>query len=146
MATIVLDSRLFPLVVSRFPASWNEAELDAYLAGFVAILARGERFVHISDISGTVAIPNAHLRKKAADFIAAEHDRSARLCMGTVRVAHAVARGALMAIQWITPPPYPHAVVGTWPEALAWIAARAVESGLSVPAGVDQLRNEKHPA
>lgn len=140
MATIVLDTRLFPLVVSRFPASWNEAELDAYLSGFVAIHDRAERFVHISDITGTVAIPNPQLRKKAADFIAAEHDRSARLCMGTAQVAHAIARGALTAIQWITPPPYPHTAVGTWPEALSWVKARAAESGLLLPAGVDQLR------
>ncbi len=140
MTTIVLDTRLFPLVVSRFPAAWNEAELDAYLAGFVAVHDRNERFVHVSDITGTVAIPNPQLRKKASDFIAAEHDRSARLCMGTAQVAHALARGALMAIQWITPPPYPHTVVGTWPDALAWVRARAADSGLVLPAALDQLR------
>jgi hypothetical protein len=143
VATIVLDTRLFPLIVSRFPASWSEAELDAYLAGFVAIHDRGERFVHVSDITGTMAIPNPQLRKKAADFIAAEHDRSARLCMGTAQVAHALARGALTAIQWITPPPYPHIVVSGWPEALAWVRARAADSGLALPASIEQLRSER---
>jgi hypothetical protein len=141
VATIVLDTRLFPLVISRFPGSWNEAELDAYLAGFVAIHARGERFVHVSDITGTTAIPNPQLRKKAAEFIATEHDRSRRLCMGTAQVAHALARGALTAIQWITPPPYPHIVVSGWPEALAWVRARAADSGLVLPAGVDPLHS-----
>jgi hypothetical protein len=133
MAAIVLDDSSFPLIVSRFPASWDEAELQAYFAAFVALHGRERPFVHISDISQAESMSKAGMRRKATDFMAAERERSARLCKGAVQVAPStLLRGAITAIQWITPPPYPHAVVATWAEALVWVKARAKDAGLQI--------------
>ena len=80
------------------------------------------------------------MRRKAADFISAEGTRSARLCKGAVQVTQsALVRGAITAIQWVTPPPYPHTVVGTWPEALAWISRQAAAAQLVLPSAVSRL-------
>jgi hypothetical protein len=133
MATIVFDTRHLPLLISRFPSTWDERELDAYFSAFVALHDRGQPFVHISDISLAENMSKAGMRKKAGDFMAAERERSARLCKGAVQVAPgAVVRGAITAIQWVTPPPYPHAAVATWDEALPWVKARAQEAGLTL--------------
>jgi hypothetical protein len=137
MAAIVLDDSSFPLVVSRFPSTWDEQELDAYFAAFVRLHAREKPFLHISDVSLAENMSKAGMRKKAADFMATERERSARLCKGAVQVAPStLLRGAITAIQWVTPPPYPHAVVATWGEALTWVKARAQDAGLKLP-GVD---------
>jgi len=134
MATIVLDSRHLPLLISRFPTTWDEGELDAYFAAFVAVHDRGLPFVHISDISLAENMSKAGMRKKAGGFMAAERERSAKLCKGAVQVAPgAVVRGAITAIQWVTLPPYPHAVVASWDEALAWVKERAKDAGLTLP-------------
>jgi hypothetical protein len=110
MATIVFDTRHLPLLISRFPSTWDERELDAYFSAFVALHDRGQPFVHISDIS-----------------------LAENMSKGAVQVAPgAVVRGAITAIQWVTPPPYPHAAVATWDEALPWVKARAQEAGLTL--------------
>ncbi len=124
MAAIVLDLEAFPLIVSRFPERWDESELQTYFDAFVAVHDREKPFVHMS---------KAGMRKKAADFMVTERARSARLCRGSVQVASStLLRGAITAIQWITPPPYPHAVVGTWDEAVAWVMERAKTEGMRV--------------
>ena len=80
------------------------------------------------------------MRKKAADFMSVERGRSERLCKGAVQVAQsALVRGAITAIQWVTPPPYPHAVVASWPEAIAWIGTQAAAAGLSLPPATMRL-------
>ncbi len=133
MAAIVLDLEAFPLIVSRFPERWDESELQTYFDAFVAVHDREKPFVHISDISQAENMSKAGMRKKAADFMVTERARSARLCRGSVQVASStLLRGAITAIQWITPPPYPHAVVGTWDEAVAWVMERAKTEGMRV--------------
>jgi hypothetical protein len=135
MAAITFDTRHLPLLISRFPSTWDERELNDYFAAFVALHDRGRPFVHISDISLAENMTKAGMRKKAGDFMAAERERSAKLCKGAVQVAPgAIVRGAITAIQWVTPPPYPHAVVASWDEALPWVKARAAEAGLTLPA------------
>ena len=68
----------------------------------------------------------AGMRRKAADFMASERARSSRLCKGAVQVAtNAMLRGAITAIQWVSPPPSPHHVVSSWDEAVAWVNERA---------------------
>ncbi len=140
MPAIVLDTSLFPLVVSRFPSTWTEDDLTAYFAAFVALHAREQPFLHLSDISRAENMSKAGMRKKAADFMSVERGRSERLCKGAVQVAQsALVRGAITAIQWVTPPPYPHAVVASWPEAIAWIGTQAAAAGLSLPPATMRL-------
>lgn len=136
MTAIQLDVSHFPLVISTFPATWNEADLDAYFAAFTALHAREKPFIHINDISLAENMSKAGMRKKAGDFMAAERERSARLCRGAVQVAPSAAlRGALTAISWIAPPPYAHATVATRAEADALVKTRAEAVGLVLPAG-----------
>lgn len=134
MAKLELDTSHWPLLVSTLPARWTSSELDDYFTAFLAVHDREQPFVHISDISLAEPMSSPDIRKKAATFMASERARSTRLCKGTVQVAPGnVMRGAITAIHWLSPPPYPHAVVATFNQALAWCEQRATEAGLSLP-------------
>ncbi len=135
MATIDLDTSRFPLVISRFPPRWGPDELDDYFERFHLLHAREEPFVFIAEVSATESMSSAATRRKATEFMDKERERSARLCKGAAQVARGrLTRGAITAIHWVSPPPYPHKVFASYEEAFAWVKACALEAGLVIPA------------
>lgn len=136
---ILLDESLFPLVFSAFPTRFEDHDIDRYLDAFRAIHDRGEPFLHLSDLCRAGSMSSSLMRKKAARFVEEEGERSRRLCLGSAQIAdNALIRGAMTAIYWLSPPPYPSAVVSSLDEGIAFLQGRAQEEGLDVP--IEALR------
>lgn len=135
MAAIVLDLSLFPVAYSYLPAQFSDYDVDRYFDAFRELHDREEAFLHVNDIRHSGSMSNSSMRKKAAEFMDAEAERSGRLCRGAAQIADgALVRGAVTAIYWLSPPPFPYAVVRTLEEAIAWVDARGKEEGLAVDA------------
>lgn len=133
-STIPLDVSRFPLVVTRFPPTWDDDQIQAYFAAVTRLHEREERFVHLTDLSAAEDMSSAAMRRRAAEFMAKERERSGRLCVAACQVSNsAVIRGAMRAIHWITPPPHKNAVFATFDEAVRWCLDEARAAGLAVP-------------
>jgi hypothetical protein len=135
MAAIVLDLTLFPVVFSSLPPQFADHDVDRYFDAFRELHEREEPFLHISDLRHAAAMSSSTMRKKAALFMEDERERSERLCRGSVQIADsAITRGAMTAIWWLSPPPYPHATAASLEEAVQWIGKKADEEGFVVDA------------
>lgn len=135
MAAIVLDLSLFPVAYSYLPPQFSDYDVDRYFDAFLELHDRDELFLHFSDIRHAGSMSSSTMRKKAAAFMEAEAERSKRLCRGSVQVADgAILRGAMTAIHWLSPPPYPHTVVRTLEEGVAWVDSQGKKEGLAVDA------------
>jgi hypothetical protein len=121
---------------------WWMAEIGKVLVTFMDDTANDESFARYvetlaTDIDGTVdgtkrgilyVAPNpvamtASRRKHVADVLRVRRQKLARITAGyTLVTPSPVVRGALTAIFWLAPPPYPWSVRGTPREGFAWLA------------------------
>lgn len=129
-------SELAPrLYCQTFPASLVDAELDEFLAALEAhVAAQRKPFAWIV-MADALLSSTAKQRKTfaAAEERMKEQDR--RLCAGTAFVlTSSLARGAVTAVYWISPPVYPYAIRSTRDEAIAW-ATEKLHAALAKDAG-----------
>lgn len=118
---ITLDDHEFPLVTSTCPEEWSEAEMRDYFARMVKIHERDLRFAHIADVRKSGAMSNAQTRRLASEFQKEHTEVSARLCVCTAIVADSrLLRGAITAINWLTPPSYPAKTMASLDDARAY--------------------------
>lgn len=124
-------------------AGWWMAEIGGkVLVTFVDDTANDESFARYletlaTDIDGTVdgtkrgilyvapdpGAMTAGRRKQVADVLRVRRQKLARITAGyTLVTPSPVVRGALTAIFWLAPPPYPWSVRGTPREGFAWLA------------------------
>jgi hypothetical protein len=121
---------------------WWMADVGKVLVTYMDENANDEsfaRYVHTlaGDIDGTVegakrgilyVAPDpvsitAGRRKQVADVLRVRKQKLARITAGyTLVTPSPVVRGALTAIFWLAPPPYPWSVRGTAREGFAWLA------------------------
>lgn len=121
-----MDTSRWPLVVTRWPASLTDEELDAFLAEVVALHRRGEPFAHIIDGRFAAAASFApRVRARAQQTLDGIRDLGAQLVRGEAYViTSALARGAITALTWIYPPSWPREVFATFSEAEDWALAQ----------------------
>lgn len=132
--TIEFDTSEAPWLITRFPANWTPAELEAYFVSFSAYLDRDEPYVHISDLTVATTMSSAATRKQAGEFISREAARMRRLCLGAAQVhTSPVIRGALTAIFWISAPPFAQTNAASVAAAADWLRPRVRAAGLDVP-------------
>jgi hypothetical protein len=82
-----------------------------------------ERRCILNDVPDVGSTPAAR-RKAAAAVLDARRDKLARVTTAyALLTPSALARGALTAVFWLAPPPYPHRVCRNSDEAFAWFAS-----------------------
>jgi hypothetical protein len=117
----VLDLSRWPLVNIAFKPRATEEEIARLFKNIEVVLrARQGPFVAVVDARGTREISARH-RKIVADHLAQNTDLYRHRCAGHAFVFEGTAlRGALTAIFWMTPPPYPYRIFPDVPTAERW--------------------------
>jgi len=128
---IVVDAQHWPLLVETMPAVFpdDEATIDAWIEHVDGLMrARGATpFVML--VSGTHVSkpPNAKTRQKMAQWLS-ECEPYQKHCLRSVFVfSSPIARGIMIAIDWIARPHPPRTIVATMSEALS-ICRRELEA------------------
>lgn len=123
-----VDTSLFPVVVMNLdecPSVQRALEIvDEHLRGAVpfVLIADGSRGLRLS--------LDAAARRASADFLRDNKDRMRAMCVGFCTVsASRFVRGAVMAVNWISPMPVPNAVLPSRTEAVAWARRMLNERG-----------------
>ena len=109
---ITVDNSCWPIVGIIFGATVNDAELAKFIEDMDAVHARSQKFlcVNISLLNSSLT---AAQRRTISEWTKRTLLVSRELCKGSViYINSAIARGAVTAIYWFQPPPYPYTVVG----------------------------------
>lgn len=101
----------------------SDEDYDRYVASLVDLrrvaAARGGG-VGLLFVERANPVPNARWRRRIAEASESYPPN----CLFAVVAESVVVRGTVTAINWLRPPTYDLTVVGTIPEALAWVGAR----------------------
>lgn len=117
MGSITVDSSSWPLVRVTYIDSVDDARFDAYVREQAALLERREPYVILFDATES-GMPNARQRQRMAEYSRDHEEELRRYCKrGVFVIPNSVIRGALTAILWVQPLPFPHSVVSSVSEA-----------------------------
>lgn len=120
MNGIEFDESRLPLMVVTYRGTASTVEFEAFLDRLGGCLVRGQRYALLFDASSAGA-PPALQRRRMAEWTASHRGDLTRLCVGTAFViTSTLIHGALTAILWLQPLPYPHVVVASRREGEAW--------------------------
>ncbi len=130
---LAIDVSGWPLVLLTHRGRPTDDELRVHLREIEAlILGRASAFVQVID-QHAAERPDAFQR----GLIAEHQERMDALyrahCIGEAYVSTGAVRGAMKAVFWVAPPPYPFLLADTLDEALAWARERALRAGLTLP-------------
>jgi len=116
----VLDLSRWPLVVLVNHPRANEAQTEEFVKHLAQVLrSRAGKFALLHDYRGTKEL-SPKQRKTLADHLA-QHIDVYRRCAGCAFVVDAsFPRGALTAIFWMSPPPYPYRIFPDVESAERW--------------------------
>lgn len=104
----------------------GEEETSAYLADFLTrVVARDQPFVSLVDARRLTSAPSAKVRRTIADWENLNAERGSRFNRGVVVVTEsALVRGAMTALQWLSPPRVPTTYEATIEAGESWARAR----------------------
>lgn len=113
MGSVTVDSSAWPLVRVTYVGSVDDARFEEYVREQAALLERRKPYVILFDASES-GMPSARQRQRMAEY-AREHEAELRrYCKrGVFVIPNSVVRGALTAILWLQPLPFPHEVVSS---------------------------------
>jgi hypothetical protein len=144
MGAIVMSTQRWPVVVINFPPAFSDADLEEHLLECERLLRREQPFYCIRDLTQIKQVPGATLRRTAATWEQANRAALGRVLIGVANVsASTLVRGAMTAMRWISPSPFPETTVSTLQEALRWGHGRYIERGLPVPEGLKAAPPER---
>ncbi len=107
-----IDDAYDPIIVTVMPARFSEAELATFFGHHEALLARRRRYATLTDLSNITGLPEAITRRRIAEWNQRIEPQMRLYTIGTVVVApSSVLRGAMTALNWLSPPPYPQEIV-----------------------------------
>ncbi len=135
MSALSFDVQSWPLVVTTIVGDLDEASLREYLDNFLAkVIGRGEPFASIVDARRMDSAPSAKVRRIIADWEIINGAAGERVNVGIAIVTTSMlVRGAMTAIQWVSPPRVPTTYEATLDAALIWARARLHERGVQLP-------------
>lgn len=127
---IAIDSARWPLVSIRMVGAADDATFGGYLAEYDGLLERKERYAIVIDAL-EAAPPSARQRSLQAAWMKDRQKKLAERCVGGgFAIGSPLVRGALTAILWVQPLPFPHSVHGSVRDAERWVRERLTEKGL----------------
>lgn len=148
-ASVVLDSRAWPVVITTWFGTPTEGLVDRYFDQHATILERGrknsERIVLISDTFATER-PTATARKRIADRTSAHADVAQSITLQSfIVIESALIRGAVTALSWVMPSMEENEVVGSIETAIDRALAALDAAGIARPTGL-RARTYHRPA
>ncbi len=112
-----------PTVV-EWPEEVSQEDIDAHFREIRALASNADALAIVVDMSKS-GVPPALLRKHAARRLAETYAVVGGRIVGVAHVITSpVVRGMMMAIYWLSPPPFPTVVVATRAEAIDWTRSR----------------------
>lgn len=124
MGEILLDAAQAPLFSFTFNGNPTHEEQARHLRDYQSILDRGRPFVLLMD-ARNAGMGDARTRKAYADFLNARSDDLRLLNKGTAFVVTSpLIQGAITAVLWLAPLPFPHKTFTDMGEALKWLRSR----------------------
>ncbi|MDX2000113.1 MAG: hypothetical protein SF066_20535 [Thermoanaerobaculia bacterium] len=119
-----VDLGRWPLVLLTYSGLPSDPELEGHLLEIeTRVLARRQPFVHLIDQS-LGEMPTPTQRALIAQHQARCIEEYRRYCLGEAYLVPPQMRGAMTAVFWRVPPPYPYAFLQTRAEALRWCEER----------------------
>ena len=141
MSGFEFDDSLFPLVVVRTPAQFEDADFAALFHRFEKNFQRGERYALLLDTTPVTTVPTAKQRAIISTWEKAHFDETRRWNVGTALVVtSALVRGVLTALAWIVPDETPRVHVGTEREGVEWCTKRLTECGIELRPSLGRMR------
>lgn len=136
MNRITLKTSDWPIVLTTVEGDIDESNLVPYFAEFQSrVLARAQLFSSIVDATRITSAPSARVRRLIADWEVEHGAVGERYNVGVAIVTtSALVRGAMTAIQWISPPRVPTTYEATMPAAIAWAHGHLRQRGVVVGA------------
>lgn len=124
MSTVRLEDHRWPLLTVHWPRGELTAEdVDTFIRRADEYLDRREPFVVVHNASFSVR-PSATIRAKLAAHIERQGDAMSRYIKAAgVVTASALVRGAVTAINWISPAPFPQRTFANLESAEQWVLA-----------------------
>lgn len=117
MGSISVDTAAWPLVRVTYVGTVDDAHFERYLDAQAGLLERKEPYVIVFDARES-GMPSAKQRQRMATFTRERQADISRRCRrGVFVISSPLIRGALTAILWLQPLPFPHDVVATIEEA-----------------------------
>lgn len=111
-------------MVVIWPSDIDRSDVDTHFEEIVALTERGERLAIVVDmtLSGT---PSPADRRYASQRLRETYATSGHRIAGVAHVITSpMVRGILSAVYWLSPPPFPVAVVASRHEAIGWAGRR----------------------
>jgi hypothetical protein len=124
----------------------NDAELDVFLEALEALVdAQRGPFAWVV-MADALMQSSAKQRKTFAAAEARMKEQDARFCAGTAFVlTSAIARGAVTAVYWLSPPVYPYAIRSTREAAIAWATAQLGQRDDEVGQSSQRVPGDRSP-
>lgn len=136
-----VDDESWPFVVSVMPAVPDEAFFERYFKRQAAMFERKERWVHLVDTRAVVKLPDPKVRNVITRYTDELTPLSRRYNVGTaVVISHALVRGIMTALHWVSPPRHPFSVVATPGDAIEYLAQCCARAGMPRPALMNEAR------
>ena len=127
------ESSTPPLITVRLWGVLTDDEFRAYLHGYDAAMAKGERVLVVIDARNAEPA-RASQRKLQADWLAENEARIRAQLLGMAFVlASPIQRAIVTAVFWMRPLPCPHAIVASMHEAMDWASVTCAKHGLALP-------------
>lgn len=121
MGEFYTDDSQAPLIVFTIRGELTFAQLQKHLREYRSVLDRGRPYVLLFD-AREAGMADARNRKAYADFLNANADDLKLLCKGgAFVVTSSLIQGAMTAVLWLAPLPFPHKVFTSLGEASTWL-------------------------
>jgi len=126
MGGITLELKRWPVVLTTIVGEVVEQELDAYLSDFTRlVLGKRLPFVSIVDVTRVYSVPSARVRQRVGAWQKENSDLGNRYSRGVVILTSSIiVRGAMTAINWVSPPRIPTVYEESLSAALEWARHR----------------------
>lgn len=137
---VIIYTSDWPFVVEKFPDHpQSDEELQKLFDDAMALLERRQVFVQLVD-TRMRSIWNPAQRRRAAGWIKEVSDQAKEFCCGAVVFTHSeIVRGALTAMLWLVPLPYPVKVVTSVEAGVRAGTLMLAERGVTPPQSEEEL-------
>lgn len=124
MGDVLLDAAQAPLFMFTFTGPLTVEELARHLRDYQNIVDRGRPFVLMFD-ARNASMGDPKIRKAYADFLNARSHDLRLLNKGTAFVVtSSLIQGAITAVLWLAPLPFPHKTFTSMDDAVKWLQSR----------------------
>jgi hypothetical protein len=127
---IVVDVETWPVVRFELRGKMTDEDWLGIFTSYDRLYERRERFAVLSDSTHLESVPGANVRKEITALTRAHEENTKRYVVhGAIVVPNPVARGALTALNWLSPPVYKQTYHSVCIEALDAILVSLEASG-----------------